>query len=181
MHICDCIYIDIINKQLTHIYYVNTNFWMRLIAINRLTALLSSNMTKCYIPFFYVRVEGKIKDALLNCAFFPAYLVLGGLIHSNESVLECLINSGESVYSKWSFLLICTIVKLTNFSALVHPKWLVLSSADLKRAQSNFWKTILITVSDRVPNHSCSQSAVRGVSCTDRKKRALYLSAQDGY
>ncbi len=31
-----------------------------------------------------------------------------------------------------------------------------------KRARSDFWKTLLTTVPDRVPKHTCSQPAVRG-------------------
>ncbi len=42
-----------------------------------------------------------------------------------------------------------------------------------KDALSNIWKMLLTTVSDRDPKHTCSQSAVRGVSSNDREKRAL--------
>ncbi len=39
MHACVCIYICIINIHSTHAYVILTTFWMRLITINRLTAL----------------------------------------------------------------------------------------------------------------------------------------------
>ncbi len=61
--------------------------------------------------------------------------------------------------------------------------YISLSSGGPARRSLNvhdFWKTLLTAVSDRVPKHTCSQSAVKGVSCNDRE-RALYLSAQDGY
>ncbi len=49
-----CVYLYIHNKytQYTHIYYVNKNlFWMRLIAINRLTALIISQFYSLYCIF----------------------------------------------------------------------------------------------------------------------------------
>ncbi len=62
VHACMCIYIYIINIHSTHTYYVNkTLFWMQLITINRLTALIKS------ILGYYVFVHNGVHILFQYC------------------------------------------------------------------------------------------------------------------
>ncbi len=93
------VYLYIHNKYTVHIYYVNKNFWKRLIMINHLTALIYIYLFVCVYEYIYMCV------CVCVCVCIYTYIY----IHTHTYIYKLIISFLSTQSNQLPFFLLTLV------------------------------------------------------------------------